>query len=212
MRHLAAPIMLLALGVSPLGAQSTTETRVRSNTSRFFAALGLTGAAIEIEDLSEETESGGGMALRLGYGFTPRFAMFVEGNAAALEAERGDIGLGHFDIGARYHFANAARPWVPFLEAALTGRALLQEDWVLTDDEGEIVEGELELSGAGFSFGGGVLYFFDPRVALNADLKWTVGEFDEVRIGNVSVSGFELDGTSTRLNVGVHWFPQRPRR
>ena len=185
---------------------------MRSGTSGFFAAFGLAGASIAIEELDDERESGGGAALRLGYGFTPRFAMFVEGSGAALETDDGDIALGHFDVGARYHFANPRRPVVPFLEVALTGRALMQDDVVLVDDGGETVEGDVELSGAGFSFGGGVLYFLNPRVALNADLKWTVGELDEVRIGNVSISGLEMDATSTRLNVGVHWFPQRPRR
>ena len=48
-----------------------------------------------------------------------------------------------------------------------------------------------------------------PAVALGASLRWTVGEFSTVKFNNVSLEGFELDATSTRLMLGVTWRPLR---
>jgi len=71
---------------------------------------------------------------------------------------------------------------------------------------------DLEISGGGFTFGGGVKYHVAPAWALGASLRWTVGEFSTVKVNNVSVDGFEIDATSTRLTVGVTWRPMLARR
>ena len=70
---------------------------------------------------------------------------------------------------------------------------------------------DVEVSGSGFSFGGGFLYFFNPKWALDVGLNVTTGEFDTVKFDNISISGFEIDATSARLKVGVTWFPMSGR-
>ena len=68
------------------------------------------------------------------------------------------------------------------------------------------------MSGVGFTFGGGVQYYVAPVLALGAGVRWTVGEFDTVKFNGMTVDGFKLDATSTRLNLGVTWRPMlRPR-
>jgi hypothetical protein len=70
----------------------------------------------------------------------------------------------------------------------------------------------LEISGGGLTFGGGIQYYVAPAWALGANLRWTVGEFSTVKFNNVSIDGFELDATSTRLNFGLTWRPMMGRR
>lgn len=108
--------------------------------------------------------------------------------------------LGHGDLGLRYHFASGGS-FVPFLEGAFTVWSAMDDD---ADFGGE--PGELEISGQGFTLGGGFLYFFNRRAALLGDLRFTKGEFNKVRFENVSVDGFDIDATSARLNVGVTLF------
>jgi hypothetical protein len=47
---------------------------------------------------------------------------------------------------------------------------------------------------------------------IGASLRWTTGEFSTVEFNNVSIDGFELDATSTRLNLGVTWRPMVGKR
>ena len=196
--------LLLAATVLFAGTASAQATaRPRSSTSGFFIGLGVSGSSIKF-DGDTETESGSGATLQLGYGFTPKFAMFVEGTGASMSSDD-PYNLGHFDIGARYSFASPSRAFVPFLEAALSGRAAVQEN--VSFDNGATSD-DLSLSGAGFSFGGGLAYFFNPKWALNTGLKWTVGEFNTVKYGDVTMTGFEGDATTARFNLGMTWYPK----
>jgi hypothetical protein len=109
--------------------------------------------------------------------------------------------LSHGDLGLRYHFAAPGRRFVPFIDGAFTAWSGTEDD---ADLDGEI--GDLEISGTGFSFGGGFLYYFTPRMALNTQFKYTDGEFNEVRFRNITIDGFDIDASSTRLNIGLTWF------
>jgi hypothetical protein len=194
--------MLCAFASIPMtvDAQST-----RSATQGFFAGLALHGSAIEIEDLDDERESGGGLRLKLGYGFTRLFARYLEGSAASLRTDEDENWtLAHFDLGGRFSLGSQGSVVVPYLLAALSARAGTQEDVLI---QGSTTPRDLEISGAGFTAGGGLLIFFHPSWAFDADLKFTAGEFSKIRYGNVSVDGLEIDATSTRFNVGVSWHP-----
>jgi len=207
-RHLVT----LILGVLAHGIVSTPATaQVRSGTSGVFIGAALNGSAIKADDLDSDTENGGGLTLQLGYGFTPKFALFFEGAGAAMDSE-GPWTLAHFDFGARYHFANSSRALVPFLEAAFSGRAGRGDDAVFYDENGNPQTGRMEITGGGFTVGGGLLYFFNPKLALNTQLKLTTGEFTTVKFRNVSIDGFEIDATSTRFNIGISWFPVGTKR
>lgn len=193
-----------------LGALTLTAPRAEAQTARtpttgLFAGLALHGAAIQIEDLSDERESGGGATVKLGYGFNRLFALYVEASGASLRTDNGENWtLGHVDIGSRFSLGSTAGTLVPYLQVAVTGRAGTREDVVLQGSPGPR---DLEISGAGLTAGGGLLVFFHPQWAFDADLKFTAGEFSTIRYGNVSVEGFEIDATSTRFNVGVSWHP-----
>ena len=186
----------------PAGAQA------KSNTAKFFAGLELGGSTLDSDDFGG-SESGGGATLRLGYGFNPKFALYLEGSAATMSSDDGDWTLGHGELGMRWHFASASRSLIPFLDAGYTYRSVTPDQ--IVDDEGNTLDGDFEISGGGLSFGGGLLYFFNPRWSLSTSLKWTMGEFDTVRYNNVSMSGLEIDATSTRFSIGISWFPMTRR-
>ena len=116
------------------------------------------------------------------------------------------MGFGHFDVGLRYAFTSPTQRVVPFLDAAYTGRALAQDD----ADLGDGTTAEVSLSGAGFTFGG-AQYYVSPKRAIGVGLKWTTGEFDAVKVDDVSVDDLGIDATSTRLNLGVTWYPMAGR-
>jgi hypothetical protein len=202
--------MALCIAAAVLVAAGPARAQTRSNTSKFFAALELGGGRIESDDL-DGSETGGGGTLRIGYGFTPLFSLYLEGTGATIDADGGQWTLSHGDLGVRLHFGNETRALIPFLDAAFTYRTITRDDLTIEDDEGNTLEGDFEIRGGAFSLGGGLLYFFNPKWALSTGLKWTTGEFDTVEFNNVSVSGFEIDATSLRLNIGVSWFPQLRR-
>ena len=191
--------------VAPLGAQQASVAA--SSTRGIFVGAHLNGSGLTADDLSDKTESGPGFGLQLGYGFTRNLALVLDATGAALDTDAGTVGLGHADVLLRYAFTSPTRRFVPFLEAGVSGRALAQDDVELEDGS----SGDLSLSGGGFTFGGGLQYYFAPKWALGAGLKWTTGEFNTVQVDNVSVSGFDIDATSARFNVGVTWYPMGGR-
>lgn len=186
---------------APLAAQSASPAA--SSTKGFFVAAHLNGSALTAEDLSDDTEAGAGGGLQLGYGFTRRLAVVLDGTGAALDTGGGDIGLGHLDLSLRYAFTGPSRRFVPFVEGGYSGRALAQDD----ADLGDGTTGDLTLRGAGLTLGGGAQYYMAPKWAIGAGLKWTTGEFDTVTVDDVSVSDLGIDARSARFNVGVTWYP-----
>ena len=208
----AAVAALAILAASPLAAQYRSDEMIRSRTTGLIVGAALSGSAFRSNDLSGETERGGGAELRLGWGFTPSFAIVADAGGATMDGVGQEYTLGHFDLGARYSFANARRSVVPYLEAALTGRAMVEPDVEMVDQSGNSTTDDMVFSGFGYTLGGGVQYYIAPGWAIGADLRWTTGEFDTVQYGNVSVEGFEVDATSSRLSLGVTWYPIRSSR
>lgn len=208
-----ALFMLAALWLTaaPLASQTVVErTAEASSTRGLFLGLHLNGSAISMDEPDTDMESGGGFGLQLGYGFTPRLAVVLDGTGAMMSSSAGDYSLGHFDIALRYAFTHATRRFAPFLEVGYSGRAAVQDD-VTISAGGYYGRGDLSISGTGLTLGGGAQYYLSPRVALGAGLKWTTGEFSTVKFDNVSVDGLELDATSTRFNVGLTWYPMAGR-
>lgn len=168
--------------------------------------FGLNGTSIKVENLDQD-DTGPGLHLGAGYGFSSRFALFIDAAGASIKGQDDDYVLSHVDVGLRFHFANSNRAFIPYLEGAFTGRAAALDDQNVDGND----DVDVEISGGGFSLGGGILYFFNPKWAFNAHVKWTTGEFSTVRVENVTVSGFELDATSARVGIGLSWFPQGSR-
>jgi len=106
------------------------------------------------------------------------------------------------DLGLQYNFANASRPLVPYLTAAVTGRA------ITANLETQGGDSELEYSGGGLTLGGGLQYFFTAPLAFNAGLSFTFGEFDNLEIDGEEVSDAEGQSASgARLHLGLTWYP-----
>ena len=185
---------------------------IRSNTEKLMLSFALGATSIKSDELESETGSGGGFSLQVGWGFTRMFTLLLDASGSVLGDDDDEFVLGHGDLLGRVNFANPQRAWVPFIEAGFSARVAGQDDIIIEDDNGDSQEVDLEISGGGFTFGGGVQYHVAPAWALGAGIRWTVGEFSTVKVNNVSVDGFEIDATSTRLMLGVTWRPMLARR
>lgn len=191
---------LLALPVGLVGQESTTRG--------LSLALYFQGASLEVE--GGDPGNGGGGGLRVGYGINRTVTLFARADASSTDVEDADVEgqwkLAHVELGGRFHFANSLRSWVPWLEAAVGGRAVTVEDARV---EGDLAQQEAEVSfnGTAFSLGGGLDVYLSEAWALDLGLAWTTGEFNEIEVGAVSVSGLDLDAKSFRLNFGVVWWP-----
>ena len=182
---------------------------VKSNTKGFMANVHVSGTSLSADDL--ESESGGGIGLDLGFGFTQSLMIFVSADAAKLTADdeffEGEYGLAHIDVGGRFSFANQSRAFVPYVQAGFTGLGVGME----IESADPSADGvDVELRGSGFMLGGGVSYFFSPKFAADLGLKWTSGKFTEGELDNEKFEledDEEIDATSMRLNLGISWFP-----
>ena len=197
----ALPLTALAgcLMAGPASAQEST-------TRGFTIGLHISGASLAVE--SQDRNNAGGGGIHVGIGLNRRVTLFLQADGAEFDDQSsGDIGgvwtLGHFDLGARFNFANSLRSWVPFLQAALGYRAVSVSDPVVNS----VAVDELSISGGGLTLGGGVDIYFTESLALDLQLLWTGGEFTTLTVDNVSVGGLEFDAQSSRFNVGVSWWP-----
>ena len=198
---------LALVTATPAMAQSVTDPSAKAQTSRLSLGVGVNGTAIKGDD-ADEGRSGGGLSFSLGWGFTPRIAVVADLAGASMDAggeER--YGLGHADLAARFSFPRAEHAFVPFVEAGLTGRAAVQRNVTIVDDQGNPQTGDLSISGTGFTLGGGAQYFVAPSLALGASLKWTTGEFSRATFQNTTVEGYKIGANSTRFTLGLSWHP-----
>ena len=216
-RSLLLAVLTTAALAAPAAAQ--TATPVRSNTSGVLLGIGLNASTINANDVavSDGTQRGGGLFLQLGYGFGPHFALYTElagtgisntGNATYTGSR---VGLGHFDLGARYHFGGDRSRFRPFLLAAVGGRAVTHDNVDYVDANGDSQTGVLTYSGASLTLGLGADYFFSPSVALHSSVQASGGKFTTQTVGDMSERNLDIQSTSGRLNVGIDWFPSRHR-
>jgi opacity protein-like surface antigen len=199
-------LALLAATTAGLALQPALVSAQESTTRGFNLGLHFSGASLSVED--QDRNDAGGAGLTVGYGLNRNVTLLVQLDGAQFDeqstgAVSGDWTMGHVDLGVRYHFANSLRRWVPYLQGALTYRAVGVSDPVV---EGDRVN-EVEISGGGLTLGGGIDIYFNETFALDVQLLWTGGEFSTIRVNNTSRSGFDFDATSARFNVGVSWWP-----
>jgi opacity protein-like surface antigen len=194
----AISMFALAAGAADVSAQA------RSTTSGFHLGAGLNFSSIKVDadediEIDSERESGGGINLTAGYNFTPQFGLVIHLAGANISSDGGDYGLGHADLAGRFSIANPASALVPYLELGVSSIALVDEA-----DNGE----DVTVSGTGFTGAAGLNYFFSPKLALDANLRFSMGELDTIKIGGNSQTVDEgVDVTTARLNVGISWFP-----
>jgi hypothetical protein len=190
---------LLAWGTGPLAGQEST-------TRGWNLGFHFQGATLSVQD--GDADGGGGAGIRVGYGFNRIVTAYLEMDGIAVDSEGSDEvqatwTLGHVDLGARFHFANALRSWVPYLDVAVGGRFAGLEDIEVDGVQGT----DVDVSGGAFSFGGGMYFYFKQTFAMDIGVKFSAGEFTKVKVGPYSVEGLDIDASSTRFKVGVVWWP-----
>jgi len=200
-----APARAIAVAAAAAFLLAYDAAAQRSTTRGFTLGAHLQAASLAIED--GDPDSGGGLGIRAGYGFNRLFTGYLEIDGIAFDVENpqlnGTWSMAHVDLGMRFNFANSLRRWVPFLEAAIGGRAVTVEDASVDND----AIGRVSFNGGAFSLGGGVGFFVSQKLSLETVLKWSAGEFTEIDVGNLSVNGLDLEATSFRFKIGLAWWP-----
>ncbi len=189
----------LLLLAHPLSAQEST-------TRGLHLGFHLQAASLTVEN--GDAAGGGGAGFRVGYGINRIVTLYFEADAIAVDAGDPNIfsgtwALGHGEVGARFHFANSLRSWVPFLDLAIGGRAASITDVETGNQDLE----DLEVSGGAFSFGGGIYAYFTETLAMEAGAKFSTGTFTEVDLGAIQIQDLDIDAQSARFKVGLVWWP-----
>ena len=199
---LALAVVLAApLASAQRGARYVSPS---SNTEGLFVQLALDGQALNFnEDDFDETDNGGGLAARVGYGFSPLFTLYGGLSGATIDGETNGVINNEYtfaagEIGARFNF-NRGSDLRPYLDVALRGVSA-------SDDESD-----LEFRGGGVAFGGGLAYFVSPSVAIDGALRLGGGGFNEVDFGRLSadIDADDFGYGEGRLSLGLTFYPTR---
>ena len=203
--RLRNPISLLALPATLL-LFATPSAAQESTTRGLHLGFHLQGASLSVEEA--DPSGGGGAGVRIGYGINRIVTLYLEADGVAVEA--GDPGnfsgswtLAHAEFGARFHFANSLRSWVPFLDVAVGSRVASVKDVEALSQSWE----DLNVTGGAFSLGGGIYAYFTETLAMEAAVKFSSGTFNEVDLGALSISNLDIDAESARFKVGLVWWP-----
>ncbi len=204
----------LLLVAAPAASFAQNAAQPAAITRGVFLGAGLTGTSLTIEgdefDDEDFTENGGGLSLQIGYGFNQLFSLLVGVTGSVIQPEDGgDFVLGHLDLLGRFSFPGTTRRVVPYVEVGVTGLGAAEDE---SEDEFGEGDSEVTFTGGGLTLGGGVNFYLAPSVALGAGVRFTAGQFDTIKIDNVSVSDLNIDTNSGRLILGVTWFPGAGRR
>lgn len=200
-RHaLMAVLGVLLAAPSAGGAQGST-------TRGLSLGAHLMGTSLEVEN--GDRSSGGGIGLHVGYGFNRIVTGFVNLDGSRVEVEEGQsVGgewdLAHVELGARFHFANSLRRWVPYLEVSAGGRTVSVADAQVNGQPA----GDVSFSGPAVTFGGGLSAYLTRTWAFDISLKLTGGQFSKVDVGPVSVNNLDIDASSARFGIGFIWWPK----
>ncbi len=160
-------------------------------------------SSIVIED--SDRSNGGGGGIMLGYGMSNGLAVFGQYDIANVDVRNqpqteGSWTHAHVDLGFRYHFQRPAKSVVPWVATAWT-----VTDLALTNP---LADDEIELMGSAVSVGGGVMLYPTEHFAFDIGLLFAWGSYDEAKLDGVDATISEaLSSQSTRLNMGVAWWP-----
>ncbi|MDH3205686.1 MAG: outer membrane beta-barrel protein [Gemmatimonadota bacterium] len=199
-------ILAVSFTLSLLAAISMQSISAQESTTRGFnLGIHLSAASIEIDN--ERSNAGGG-GLWIGYGFNRRVQLFLQLDGAEFDVSDTDVTgtwtMGHGDLGVRFHFANSLRSWVPYLQAAISGRAVSVDNATVEGTP----ETDVALTGGALTLGGGILFYFSQSLAADLQLLWSGGEFTQVKVNNVTVDLTNpLEAQSSRFNIGLSWWP-----
>ena len=175
--------------------------------------LGLGSGAAAVSFGGDPGDGAALVGLRIGYGLNRVVTPYLGGAYADIRSrglEAFDrMTFAHVDLGARLHLAGGRRRWVPYGDLALTF-------WQVSDvlKNGEETAADFT-SMPTFGVGGGLAIYLSESWALDVNVKAARGTFRDVPVGNIRAGGtsrhsgtlFHLDAASTRLGIGVSWWP-----
>jgi hypothetical protein len=154
------------------------------------------------------TETGEGVGLQIGYGFSPR--LMVYGNADLAKqgtnfgAFDGDMGLLHVELGGRLTFPRPGKRLFPYVTAMVGKRGLA------ASSSGGGIDAQIQITGMEVGAGAGVLYALNPSLSLDGALLGARGKLSRVVLSG-DVRGddtVDVNGSNTiRLKLGVNWHP-----
>jgi Outer membrane protein beta-barrel domain len=200
------PSSLLTVAVSAIVVAVPVHAQ-ESTTRGFNVGIHATGASLKPQDGDRSNAGGGG--LFFGYGFNRNFELFLQLDGAQFDVQNADVNgtwtMGHGDLGFRYYFANSLRTWVPYVQAAFTGRAVSVKD----AEVNQVAQSNtVSFTGGALTLGGGVIFYFNQKLGLDLQLAWSGGKFTQYKTDNATYDlSSPLDAQSSRFNVGLSWWP-----
>ena len=189
-----------ALGVAFASLSSVAQAQ-KVTTEGLTLGLDASYANVKLDGDIEESGSGFGAALRVGYGFNRMWQPYINWSTTKIDVDGGDYGLGSLDLGTRINFPRAGASWVPFADVAYNVRAAAADI-----DDGAGGTQRLELDGSAFTLGGGVQWYMNDRWSLDGGLQYQIGGFDEGELDGMS-GDVDVDANTLRLNFGFSWRP-----
>lgn len=192
----AAVTLAAAVTLQPTGALAQEAPPVMSDPTGFHLGGYLNGSGIEYEG-NNDTESGGGIALALGWGINRTVTVYLRGSAAEVEMTglNDTYALAHFDFAARVHLRGPEAQVLPFVTAGGSVRAA----------EIDILGDPFSITGTGPTLGGGLAIFLRPALAIDIGLTWTGGAFTEAEYRGLKEE-IDISATSVRFEAGVAWW------
>ncbi|HUF67122.1 MAG TPA: hypothetical protein VMM79_00625 [Longimicrobiales bacterium] len=195
---------IAAMLAIPFIASPALAQDARSNTRGLLLGLNASGASARVED--GQRESGGGAGLTIGWGVSRQVTIFLRSDVTKVDITDPDIegnySVGIADIGVRISFRDAGDRFIPFIVAAFSAQRAAAEVFFTPT-----VSSDIEISGPGFTIGGGFSHFFVEQLALDVSVLLMAGRFNQIRIGSLTADIGDLDSQATRLNVGLAWYP-----
>ncbi len=144
-----------------------------------------------------KTDSGAGIGLVLGYGFTPGLSLEVDWNATGHTAEilsgatPSDAGFGALILALKYNFLSD-QPVQPFIRGGIGGYAFVIED----------PSGDLKLTGSGFDFGVGADYYAGPHFSIGAGVSRRLIDYKKIEFqGTKANLSPKMSGDATSFDV-----------
>ena len=208
MRLVALALAGIVLAPSLADAQPWRRHRDAPRTTGFTLGAGGHAVGLATESGGVETEAvGGGIGLRVGYGFSPSFALLLDlqGSVVDPEARNADeYGFGSAELAARF----ALRPSAgvnPYLQVGVGGA---QQAFDVPDTNEELVVRGGAASGTlGVELGVSRTVAVDVAVSA-VGARLTERAFD----GEVTDDFEEIDLGAVRLGAGLVWRPNAPSR
>ena len=100
---------VLLLGAPAVPVVSDAEAQGSVGAKGLFLGAAFNVSVLDTDDPSYDSESGTGVFVQAGFGFTPRLALVVEGGGSAMQSDGASWVVPHADFGVRYHFVGADR-------------------------------------------------------------------------------------------------------